>query len=89
MLMMDSVFNLFTKCFSLSNIARLESVFCLIVDRRYVFSVRRHENDLSAEHDVAGMVAIVSWLFLLRKTKNLKLSSYFAISLAVLGWQSV
>lgn len=87
---MDSVLNLFTKFLSIFSIARLDSLSCPIVDRRYDFSLRRHENDLSGEHGVAGVVgrtlaAVDKWGKVEHKeleTKN------FTISLAVLGRQS-
>ncbi len=82
----NPVLNLLTICLSIFNIARLDSLSCPIVDRKYVFSLRRQENDLSAEHNVAGMVASISAaLEKLGKVDDKELETkYFMISLAIL-----
>lgn len=83
--------SLFTKFLSIFSIARLDSLSCPIVDRRYDLSLRRHENDLSAEHDVGGMVAsILAAVEKWGKVEDKELETKnFTISLAVLGRQSV
>ena len=60
MSMMDPVFNLFTICLSMFNIARLDSLSCPIVDRKHVSVFVDKRTRLSTEHDVAGIAASIS-----------------------------
>lgn len=53
------VLSLFTKVLSISSNAWLGGLSCQTVDRRCDSSLRRHDNDFSAEHDDAGMVASI------------------------------
>lgn len=55
----DSISILFTKDLSRHKIPKLDNLSCPIVERMYVFSLLRHEKDLSAEQDVAGIVASI------------------------------
>jgi len=57
--MMRLTRNLFEVCLSKYNKAMFDSRVWLIVDLRYVFNCRNPEKDLSAEHDVAGIVASI------------------------------
>ena len=86
MSMMDPVFNLFTMCLSISNFTKPDSLSCPIVDRKYGFSLRRQENNLSVKHHIAGMVAsILVALEKLGKVDDKELETkYFMISLAIL-----